>query len=116
MKKQFFWIFILIFLLNNFCCIGQNLSDTTIILRVETIYGDVFTGILTSENQSELVLITETLGEISIPKEHIKSRKNIKTPKNFNPNKKFKKDGMSEQELLNMDLESGKNFRKLERF
>jgi hypothetical protein len=112
MNKQFFWIFIVIVLLNNFYCRSQNVSDTIRIISIETIYGDTFTGLLVSENQADLILRTETLGEISIPKDQIKSRKNLKTPKNFDPNKKYKKEGMSDKELLNLDLEKGKKLQK----
>jgi hypothetical protein len=112
MKKLSFCFFILIILLNNFSCFGQNASDTIRIIRVETIYKDVFTGIFVSENKSDLVLITETLGEISIPKDQIKYRKNLKTPKNFNPLEKYRKVTISEKDLIYQDLERGKKLQR----
>jgi hypothetical protein len=92
----------------TFRCYGQNVNDTTKVIKVETIYGKIYTGILVSENQSDLILITENLGRISIPKEHIKSRKELKTSKNFDPNEKYNKGGLSERELLDQKLERAK--------
>ena len=74
MKKQFIWIFIIIVLLGNLKCFGQNLPDSTRTVRVETIDGNEFVGFVVTEDSSALVIKTETLGEINIPKNIIKSR------------------------------------------
>jgi hypothetical protein len=108
MKKLYFCFFIVIVLLNSFSCLAQNLPDTNRIFRIETIYGDIFTGILVSETQSDLVLITENIGEISIPIEHIKSRKEIKPSKNFDPREKYRNGAISEKELLYQKLDKAK--------
>ncbi len=74
MKKQFIWIFIIIVLLNNLKCFGQNLPDSTRTVRVETIDGNEFVGFVVTEDSSAVVIKTETLGEIRIPKNIIKSK------------------------------------------
>jgi len=108
MKKYFCCFFLIILFPATFRCSGQNVNDTTKVIKVETIYGKTYTGILVSENQSDLILNTENLGRISIPIEHIKSRKELKASKNFNPNEKYYKGELSERELLNQKLERAK--------
>lgn len=108
MKKQFCCFFLIILLSVTFRCYGQNEKDTTKVIRVETVFGRIYTGILVSENQSDLVLISENIGEISIPKEHIKSRKEIKPSKNFDPREKYRNVAISEKELLCQKLDRAK--------
>jgi RNase P/RNase MRP subunit p29 len=81
MKKQFICIFIIIVLLDNLQCFGQNVPDSTRIVRVETIDGNVFVGFVVTEDSSALVIKTETLGEIKIPQNNIKSKTELKEVK-----------------------------------
>ena len=81
MKKQFICIFIIIVLLDNLKCFGQNVPDSTRTVRVETIDGNVFVGFVVTEDSSALVIKTETLGEIKIPQNNIKSKTELKEVK-----------------------------------
>lgn len=81
MKKQFICIFIIIVLLDNLQCFGQNVPDSTRIVRVETIDGNIFVGFVVTEDSSALVIKTETLGKIKIPRNNIKSKTELKEVK-----------------------------------
>lgn len=81
MKKQFICIFIIIVLTGNLQSFGQNVPDSTRTVRVETFDGNVFVGFVVSEDSSVLVLKTESLGEIKIPRNNIKSKTNLKEVK-----------------------------------
>jgi hypothetical protein len=74
MKVQFaFYIFIII-MLQNITCNGQNLPDSTRTFRIETNDGNIYTGWIVSDNETNLVLKTSNLGEIRIPRTDIKSQ------------------------------------------
>lgn len=81
MKKQFIGIFIIIVLLDNLQCFGQNVPDSTRTVRIETIDGNVFVGFVVTEDSSALVIKTENLGEIKIPRNNIKSKTELKEVK-----------------------------------
>jgi RNase P/RNase MRP subunit p29 len=81
MKKQFLCILIFIVLLDNLQCFGQNVPDSTRTVRVETIDGNVFVGFVVTEDSSALVIKTENLGEIKIPRNNIKSKTELKEVK-----------------------------------
>jgi hypothetical protein len=65
----------------NLTCYGQNLPDSTKTLRIETNDGNIFIGSVTAEDSLTLVLKTESLGEIKIPKINIRSRTELKEVK-----------------------------------
>ena len=65
-------------LLNNWQCIGQNVTDSTRTVKVETIDGNVFVGNIITEDSLNLVIKTEILGEIKIPLNNVKSRTVLK--------------------------------------
>jgi hypothetical protein len=73
MKKQFIFIIIIVSL-NSLNGYGQSLPDSTRNVRVETIDGNIFVGIVVTQDSSILVIRTESLGEIRIPKNNIKSK------------------------------------------
>jgi len=81
MKTRFICIFIIIVFLNNLQCCGQNIPDSTRTVRVETIDGNVFVGFVVSEDSLALVIKTETLGEVRIPRNNIKSKTELKVVK-----------------------------------
>ena len=81
MKKQSICIFIIIVLLDNLQCFGQNVPDSTRTVRVETIDGNVFIGYVITEDSSTLVIKTENLGELKIPLNNIKSKTELKEVK-----------------------------------
>jgi len=68
-------------MLQNLTCYGQNLPDSTITLRIETKDGNIFIGSEISQDSLTLVLKTESLGELKIPKTIIKSKTEIKEVK-----------------------------------
>jgi hypothetical protein len=78
MKAKFIYIFFLIVVLNSLHCLGQNVPDSTRTVRVETIDGNVFIGNIVSEDSLNLVIKTETLGNLKIPINNIKSRSELK--------------------------------------
>ena len=55
---------------------AQTDSDT-ILIQIQTIDGNEFIGTIINEDSEKIVLKTENLGEISIPKINIKSKKDI---------------------------------------
>jgi hypothetical protein len=57
------------------------LADTIKTSRIETKDGNIFIGTLVEEDSLSLVLKTESLGEIKIPKNNIKSRTELKEVK-----------------------------------
>ena len=71
-------IFMFFALLNNWQCIGQNVTDSTRTVKVETIDGNVFVGNIITEDSLNLVIKTEILGEIKIPLNNVKSRTVLK--------------------------------------
>lgn len=80
MKK---YIFIIVFLglLNNLGCFGQVVPDSTRTLRIETVDGNIFVGHIVTEDSLTLVIKTETLGDLKIPLNNIKSRTELKEVK-----------------------------------
>jgi hypothetical protein len=81
MKKQFICIIIIIVLLDNLKCLGQNVPDSIRTVRVETIDGNIFVGFVVTEDSSALVIKTETLGKIKIQQNNIKSKTELKEVK-----------------------------------
>jgi hypothetical protein len=81
MKKQSICIILIIVLLHNLPCFGQNLPDSTRTVRVETIDGNVFVGFVVTEDSSALIIKTENLGEIRVPRNNIKSKTELKQVK-----------------------------------
>jgi RNase P/RNase MRP subunit p29 len=81
MKKQSICIFIIIVLLKNLQCFGQNVPDSTRAVKVETIDGNIFVGYVITEDSSTLVLKTENLGNLKIPLNNIKSKTELKEVK-----------------------------------
>lgn len=78
MKKQIAICFFIVALFQSLICNGQNLADSTRTFRIETKDGNIYTGSIISEDQMTLVLRTDRLGEIRIPKTDIKSRTELK--------------------------------------
>jgi hypothetical protein len=66
----------ILFLCFTFVLNAQTDSDTTLI-QIETTDGNEFIGTIVNEDSEKIVLKTENLGEISIPKINIKSKKDI---------------------------------------
>lgn len=81
MKKHFFSIILVIVLLGNLNCPGQNIPDSTKNVRVETMDGNIFVGTVVTEDSAFLIIKTENLGEIKIPQDKIKSRTELKDVK-----------------------------------
>lgn len=81
MKKRIFFVFFIVVIFQNLTCYGQNLPDSTKILRIETIDGNIFIGSIITQDSLTLVLKTESLGEIKIPKMNIKSKTELKEVK-----------------------------------
>jgi hypothetical protein len=80
-KKQIFFVFFIIVMFQNLTCYGQNLPDSTKTLRIETKDGNIFVGSVITQDSLTLVLKTESLGEIRIPKMNIKSKTELKEVK-----------------------------------
>jgi len=80
-KKRIFFVFFIVVIFQNLTCYGQNLPDSTKILRIETIDGNIFIGSIITQDSLTLVLKTESLGEIKIPKMNIKSKTELKEVK-----------------------------------
>jgi hypothetical protein len=81
MKKQISLIFFIVIVFQNLTCFGQVLADTAKTFRIETKDGNIFVGTVVAEDSLVLVFKTETLGEIKIPWNKIKSRTEIKEVK-----------------------------------
>jgi len=81
MKRQSICIFIIIVLLDNLQFFGQNVPDTTRTVKVETTDGNVFVGFFVTEDSLALVIKTENLGEIKIPRNNIKRKTELKEAK-----------------------------------
>lgn len=81
MKKQTLFIFFIVVILQNLTCYGQNLPDSTKTLRIETKDGNIFIGSVITQDSLTLVLKTESLGEIRIPRMNIKSQTELKEVK-----------------------------------
>jgi hypothetical protein len=71
-------IFIFLGLLYTGSSFCQNVTDSTRILRVETVDGNVFIGNVVSKDSLNLVIKTDIFGEIKIPLNNIKSRTEFK--------------------------------------
>lgn len=69
---------IIIILLMNLAVDGQDVPDTTITYKIETKDGNIFTGNIVSQDSATLVLKTEVLGEVRIPRAEIKSRTELR--------------------------------------
>jgi hypothetical protein len=80
-KKRISFVFFIVVIFQNLTCYGQNLPDSTKILRIETIDGNIFIGSVITQDSLTLVLKTESLGEIKIPKMNIKSKTELKEVK-----------------------------------
>jgi hypothetical protein len=81
MKKQIYLIFFIVIIFQNLPCYGQDLADTIKTSRIETKDGNIFIGAVIAEDSLTLILKTESLGEINIPKNNIKSRTELKEVK-----------------------------------
>jgi hypothetical protein len=81
MNKQIIFIIIIIISISSLKCYGQNLPDSTRNARVETIDGNIFVGTIVTQDSSILIIRTESLGEIRIPKNNIKSLTELKEVK-----------------------------------
>ncbi len=81
MKKRIFFVFLIVVIFQNLTCYGQNLPDSTKILRIETTDGNIFIGSVITQDSLTLVLKTESLGEIKIPRMNIKSMNELKEVK-----------------------------------
>ena len=57
---------------------SQELTDSTILLIVETVDGNEFIGTLVDEDHSQLILLTEIYGRVHIPISQIKTRRILK--------------------------------------
>lgn len=71
-------VFMVIVLLNNLQCWGQNVRDSTRTVKVETTDGNVFIGNVISEDSLNLVIKTQNLGDLKIPLNTIKSKTELK--------------------------------------
>lgn len=78
MKFKNVALLILITLSHCYVCKGQNVPDTSRIIRIETTDGNIYTGTIISEDLNTLVLKTENLGELRIRQPDIKSRTELK--------------------------------------
>lgn len=74
MKKLQICSFIIIGILYSLNSFGQNVPDSTRTIRVETTDGNVFVGYIITEDSDNLVIYTESIGEIKIRLGNIKSR------------------------------------------
>ncbi len=81
MKKQIVFVFFILVMFQNLTCYGQNLPDSTKTFRIETKDGNIFIGSVIDEDSLTLVLKTESLGEIKIPQNNIKSKTELKEVK-----------------------------------
>ena len=81
MKTKAFLLILILAILHNLVCNGQNLPDRSRMFRIETTDGNIYTGSIVSEDQSILVLKTDRLGEIRIRQADIKSRIELKQVK-----------------------------------
>ncbi len=89
---------LLIFLVSCICISIANAQDTTKVVKndslslqkkeklfqIETIDGNTFIGSIESENATEIVFETKSIGKITIQKSNIKTIKEIETPKIIN--------------------------------
>lgn len=57
---------------------AQNETDTSLV-RIETRDGNEYTGRITGEDSEKIILLTQILGEISIPKSEIRTRTKIQS-------------------------------------
>jgi hypothetical protein len=78
MKARYICFFLFFVLLDNLQCSGQNVRDSTRTVRLETIDGNIFIGYVVSEDSLNLILKTESLGDLKIPLNNIKSRSELK--------------------------------------
>lgn len=78
MKKTAVIILLLGVLFPGIICMSQEKPDTTVTLRIETIDGNIYIGRYVSEDSLSMVLQTESLGEIRIPQNSIKTRTLLK--------------------------------------
>ena len=78
MKKTAVIILLLGVLFPGIICMSQEKPDTTVTLRIETIDGNIYIGRYVSEDSLAMVLQTESLGEIRIPQNSIKTRTLLK--------------------------------------
>ena len=78
MKKTAVIILLLGVLFPGIVCMSQEKPDTTVTLRIETIDGNIYIGRYVSEDSLSMVLQTESLGEIRIPQNSIKTRTLLK--------------------------------------
>ena len=78
MKKTAVIILLLGVLFPGIVCMSQEKPDTTVTLRIETIDGNIYIGRYVSEDSLAMVLQTESLGEIRIPQNSIKTRTLLK--------------------------------------
>lgn len=81
MKEQPLFILLIVVILQDLTCYGQNLPDSTKTLRIETKDGNIFIGSVITQDSLTLVLKTESFGEIKIPMMIIISRTEIKEVK-----------------------------------
>lgn len=61
--------------------IAQAQSSDTTLVQIETTDGNTFVGEVVKEDSIKIVLVTEMLGEIAIPKSFIKSQKLVQSEK-----------------------------------
>lgn len=78
MKKTAVIMLLLGVFLPGIICLSQEKPDTTVTLRIETIDGNIYIGRYVSEDSLAMVLQTESLGEIRIPQNSIKTRTLLK--------------------------------------
>ena len=71
--KNLFILFTMVLLSFNLDAQEFAGNDTTTVFRVETIDGNIYTGVITEEDQQYITISTEKLGIIRISKSDVKS-------------------------------------------
>ena len=71
MKSFKFLMLLAVLILAGTACFSQNAPDTTRITRIETRDGNTYTGYVASQDTVALILRTDNLGDIRIPRSEI---------------------------------------------
>lgn len=97
-----------IFLFVFFQSFSQNIPLRIKTLSVKTVDGNVYLGTVVSEDIYNLVLNTESLGEIKIAQNKILSKTEVRISKNYSESNNLTKKNMLNPELQNVKMEKAR--------
>lgn len=108
MNQKHGFILTIIFLFFFVQSFSQNFPGRIKTMSVKTTDGNVYLGTVVSEDIYNLVILTESLGEIKIPQNKIISTTEVRVSKKYSDTNNLSKKGSPNPEMQNFKMEKAK--------